>query len=289
MHTGFYNDLLYTALQVKSEFIRSDGKTELRPGTAFFVQNKLGKLCLVTNRHMLEFGYKKIGNENAGYLLNKIIANVKIKDSKSNLPNGNKELEINFESNSIKFHPDDNNDLGVIIEVKAKPITTNSNTFIDFFIPHNLIASNKYFEESLTICDFVAFPGFPKGHDSNNGNPIIRVGTIASDPRIDYSFQNSVNGSYLLYEAFSFGGSSGSPVFSFSKQTSLLDKNFFDKFRIMLIGVNVGHIPNDSSDSHSGLSYFVKSSTILELIDSDFPIKETIAEKEKEINTFKND
>jgi hypothetical protein len=98
--------------------------------------------------------------------------------------------------------------------------------------------------------------------------PILRTGTLASDPRYDYSWTNAFKGQCLAYEAFSFGGSSGSPVFALQKGPKPGAGISFPGFRdLMMIGINAGHLPTENS-GHSGISYLYKSSAIVDLIDS---------------------
>lgn len=119
-----------------------------------------------------------------------------------------------FESRWIP-HPDPNVDLAAFIlspvfdELKAQhrkptvlclvPITTS------------LTAKDSDLEE-LSGAEEVAFIGFPNGiWDSKSGLPVFRKGITASPPEIDFEGRPE-----FLIDASVFGGSSGSPVFTFS-------------------------------------------------------------------------
>ena len=137
------------------------------------------------------------------------------------------------------------------------------------------------------------------------------MGTIASDPRLDYAYdiqERYVQGAArVAYEGFSSGGSSGSPVFAIQKgfRTGVGIDAPPDFFReVKLIGINAGHFgmtvstDSESEDTenvvgeekdqkrkqvicsaekkdantsgvvgHSGISYFYKSSVVLEMIN----------------------
>ena len=134
-----------------------------------------------------------------------------------------------------------------------------------FFVPINLLATAKDYESQFSVCDFVAFPGFPEWYDKLQQRPILRSGTIASDPRYDYSFVPEYKGECVAYEAFSYGGSSGSPVFAVEKGPKPGPGISFPGFReLKLLGINAGHLNVGSSNpQHSGISYLYKSSAIL--------------------------
>lgn len=78
-------------------------------------------------------------------------------------------------------------------------------------------------------------------------------------------------GECIAYEAFSFGGSSGSPVFAIHNGFPVggaiqAGENFYRP--VMLIGINAGHLVVDGLDRHhAGISYMYKSSVILQIID----------------------
>jgi hypothetical protein len=111
------------------------------------------------------------------------------------------------------------------------------------FISYDLIATVEKITNKLSACDFVAYPGFPDWYDKLNNNPIFRSGTISSDPRFNYSHKSEFNGDCIAYEAFSFSGSSGSPVFAIQKGFPVggaiqTGENFYSP--VMLIGINAG-------------------------------------------------
>ena len=142
---------------------------------------------------------------------------------------------------------------------------------VDYFIDEQMIATKNDFEQKISVCDFVAFPGYPEWHDKATHRPIFRTGTIASDPRVDYSYKN-VKGQCVAFEAFSFGGSSGSPVFSLQKGLQPGAGISIPGFRpAMFIGINAGHLVtklHTHSDlmGHSGISYFFKAPAIVDTI-----------------------
>ena len=67
-------------------------------------------------------------------------------------------------------------------------------------------------------------------------------------------------GQCIAYEGFSSEGASGSPVFAVPKGL----RNIPNSRQGYLIGVNAGHISGQIG--HSGISYFYKSTVIMEII-----------------------
>ena len=133
-----------------------------------------------------------------------------------------------------------------------------------------MLADSENFEKDLSICDSIAFIGFPTVYDHKNNMPILRSGVISSDPRLDYSFNGKDNGHVLAYEAFSTSGSSGSPVFAIQKGIKVgngleAPDGFYRP--VMLIGINAGCFWYGPNKVHQHLSYMFKSDQIIKLID----------------------
>jgi len=266
MDHGLNNDFLYSACRVEVGFSDSNGKTITGSGTAFFAKNKTGDICLVTNRHVLDIDYKKATPKYKDFKLSSLVIHVKNKDA-SGLPTIDNKFSI-VNINEVIYHPTFENDVACIKNLTVAKMTA-LNAKADYFIPYELFAEKAKLIEKLVICDLVVFPGFPEWFDKKENRPILRTGTIASDPRYDYSFSGAFDGECVAYEAFSFSGSSGSPVFAIQKGikvgAGLTGGNYRE---IMLVGINAGHLPVSSViESHSGISYLYKSNVILDVIN----------------------
>ena len=61
MYHGLNNAFLYSAYKITAKFYDGIGNIKSGTGTCFFVKNKLEQLCLPTNRHVLDFTFKKRG------------------------------------------------------------------------------------------------------------------------------------------------------------------------------------------------------------------------------------
>lgn len=271
MYHGLSKDLLYSAYRITSVFKDDLGNSKTKSGTAFWLMNKKSQLCLITNRHMLDLNYSENDMKYKYYSIQAVNIQGKAKNKKNGLP----EDEVTFLilKPQTKFSKQYSNDVACIVDPQIiVPEGQNKNVIIDYYIPYDDISTSQYIEELLLPCDFVAFPGYPEWHDRRLGRPIFRVGTIASDPRYDYSYKSNktnVEGNCIAYEAFSFGGSSGSPVFSLQKGLKAGQGISVTGYRpSKFIGINAGHF-DTGFGNHSGISYFYKSSCILDIIDEE--------------------
>lgn len=268
MWHGLNNEFLYAAHRITAHFDRqTDKKSNTKNGTCFFVMNKRAKLCLITNRHMLDFGYPDNKQDHIGYQLSCIeIERFERNPETDKLPtNRFVDKAISIE-NSIRYSRLYEEDVACIVDPKVRT-AKDANASIDFHISYDLVATKEWLDSKLSVCDFVAFPGFPTWYDKSTYRPIMRAGTIASDPRSDYSPSGQSEGRKVAFEAFSSSGSSGSPVFAAEKGPKPGPGLHFDGYREpKLIGVNAGHLQAEFGN-HSGISYFFKASVILELIE----------------------
>jgi len=241
LNHGLNNSFLYSACRIISKF-SNKVDTIIFTGTGFFVE-KDANPYLITNRHMVDIQYMDYTNQYTGFKLIEFTIDNRRRDHVTKLPTD-------------------------IVDIKI----ANINEFVfseEFSIPFSLIATEDKINNQLSVCDFVAFPGFPDWYDKRNNIPILRTGALASDPRFNYSNTTDFKGNCIAFEAFSFGGSSGSPVFAIQKGFKVglglqVPDNFYRE--ILLIGINAGHFIT-TEGHHSGISYLYKSSEILKLIN----------------------
>lgn len=181
--------------------------------TGFFISFKYDtgeKLCLVTNRHVIE------GKSKVFFYLN----------SKS--PDG-KPVDRDFcavavditgwkEGNNFYFHPLNDPTTGKPYDLCIIPF--------DAILPQLEAAIGKqlYYEsfsedvfmtdankQSLDVIEDIIMVGYPCGlWDSINNRPIIRKGITATDPKTDYQ-----NSKQFLIDCACIQGSSGSPVLQY--------------------------------------------------------------------------
>ena len=265
MFHGLENQFLYAAYKITSVFTGGAGPDVSATGTGFFLQNRHRHVCLVTNRHMVDLHYPSSDPKHPGYKLQQLIVRGRRSGDKPGLPTEFTEFAVHPTANFL-YSSVFQNDITCLLNPPIQAINQSS-TVVDFFIPHAMVATKQDFENKLSVCDFVAFPGYPPWYDRLNERPILRTGALSSDPRSDYSFSGQYDGECVDYEAFSFGGSSGSPVFAVQKGPKPGPGISFPGFReLLFIGINAGHL-RTNTDHHSGISFFYKSSALLEIID----------------------
>ncbi|WOB73983.1 hypothetical protein [Achromobacter xylosoxidans] len=274
MYHGLTNQFLYSAYKIMATFCDEIGNRKSGTGTCFFVKNKFDEICLITNRHVLDFSFKKRDKsleESLKFKLYSIEICGKHGSIDDNYPIGDTKFSV---IPDVKFSQNQFNDIACIFPLR---VLDGGLAKIDYFVPYSFMATRHDFERELMICDFLAFPGFPEWHDKSANRPILRTGTISSDPRFDYSYGDDVKGACLAYEAFSFSGSSGSPVFAVQKGPKPGSGISFPGFReLKLVGINAGHLKvterayrdkENVANVHSGISYLYKTSAILDVID----------------------
>lgn len=258
---------LYSAYRILAKFERRDTTIAEKAGTAFVVRNQEGELCLVTNRHILDLGYSEpavtsVGAQLVGVRIEGFIASG---GDVNQLPREHVVFEIK-EVTELTFAANYDEDVACLKRPRGT-LLKGRKARLDFNLNHSDLADDAWIEANLSVCDFIVYPGFPPWYDRSENRPILRTGTIASDPRTNYSHEPTPKGRRVAYEGFSFGGSSGSPIFAtqkgFQGGAGIVVTGFRES---RLVGINAGHLPAERF-GHSGVSYFIKSSAILDLIN----------------------
>lgn len=276
MFHGLTYDAIYSAVKTTSVFESRMGEKKEAYGTSFGVIAE-GKLAIVTNRHMVDLNFGRTDSKYIEYTLTAINFEVWSRGSGNVQPETAQSLTLpisysqslldKFPNNVPLFDANSKNDVAVIFDAKLGNIDCSLNCNWDYCFVLSELATEQELIGELLPFDFLAFPGFPAGYDKIGPRPIIRGGTVACDPRFPYNFESKENGDIVLFEGFSFGGSSGSPVLALPKVRPLnVDYNAANKNRrFMIVGVNAGHIWA-TQGQHAGLSYFVRSSVIRRII-----------------------
>ncbi|MEO8087882.1 MAG: serine protease [Bacteroidota bacterium] len=262
MYHSLRNEFLYSAYKIEAHYKDTSGKELSGAGTCFFVRNKQNEICLVTNRHVIDLDFKQPTPKYKDFKLSKVIIEGKKTNPTNLLPDHPHLFEI--VPTNYFFSVDINNDLVVFKNIQ---VVAPNDAVINYIISYDLIATKEKIETGIKVGDFVSFPGFPEWHDKKENRPILRSGTISSDPRYNYSDNKTVFGDCIAYEAFSTGGSSGSPVFALQRGFLGGDIVWPDARELLLVGINAGHLRTEKEGYHAGISYLYKSQCLLELIN----------------------
>ena len=269
MFHNLSNDTLYMAVKLTASFmVPTVEKPYGKCGTGFFVYDSNRELWLVTNRHILEADYGKAGAEFRSAQLTDLKIATFVWPITKQLQRAHRVIPTPVTLTvdpvllqNLLFPANRDEDVACL---RCGTLRTQSgdSALLGNVWSLSVLADDDWIEDNLEVCDFVAFPGYPPWHDKLDGRPILRTGTIASDPRTNYSNLPTSLGRRVAYEAFSFDGSSGSPVIAVLKTDPSLPA---DGRRPKVIGINAGRLLAEYS-THSGISYFIKSSAILELL-----------------------
>lgn len=256
---GLNNKYLYAAKKVIVQWNNGTNTVEMR-GTGFFI-SKDTDVFFVTNRHVVEPGYSDLAYK--GFTVTDFKVESYESFNAAGLPDVLKsETIVNW--NEFKFDVNHENDVACL----KNPKTMGKMT-INVAIPYSMVATEQWLSDKLSVCDSIAYPSFPEWYDRQNNTPIFRMGTIASDPRMNYSYvPEAPIASRIAYEGFSTGGASGSPIFAIQRGFPIGDglsapEGFYRE--VKLIGINAGHF--QEQEGHSGISYLYKSSVIHDIID----------------------
>lgn len=241
-------EFLYAAHKISIIF--SDGIKDIRGfGTCFIIDIGTSIPYIITNRHVIDKTYRQISHK---YNLFKPMS-IQIEGRNSE----DKKYQIDINPNAqVYYHSNYNNDVAVILPVDMGNQTSRFHFHFDLgHLPtENLL-------NQIVPSDVVCFSGFPNTHDKLMDRPIMRCGTIASDPRFSYSWNKENNGDCIAYEGFSSDGASGSPVLALARG---FIGHQVDARPGCLIGINAGHVPGELG--HSGISYFYKATILLDII-----------------------
>lgn len=240
---------LYAAYKVEAE--HSDNAENKKSGvaTAFILEIAKGVPWIVTNRHVVDRDYRQATAKYKDFSLNRFLITGRRPDDSVYT------LQLHEDAEQY-FHEDKENDV-VLIQARGY-LEEPKNLHWHFRIEH--LANAEVFK-TVDPFDLICYSGFPSQHDKLGDRPIIRSGRIASDPQYNYSWDDKPHGQCVTYEGFSSEGASGSPVFAPPRGMQSISNSRHG----YLIGVNAGHIPNTTG--HSGISYFYKSTVILEIIE----------------------
>lgn len=272
MDTGIGTANLYTASRVTGQFLYAPSNKRYGvSGTGFIATLADDRAVLVTNRHIVDHVWAEPSK--AGSVLERLDVTVWRDNATTQ--------ELSLSPHAISVHPDPTIDVAAAIIDAASTVITASpqNVVIGYNIPWFYLHDRyQQYANLLEAGEPVMFPGYPEWFDHLAGRPIMRTGAIVSDPQFDYRYtdgppDNADGNRQIAFDAFSFSGNSGSPVFVALRGletkaaggfTLTYDGTFHPS---LLIGINAGHL-SDRTGQHAGLSRMFKTSAIIELLQT---------------------
>lgn len=244
--------LLYIAYKLEITFSDEIENTKVGTGTAFLLASG-NRPILVTNRHVVDLDYTAPDARYKNFRISQLLIYGRSAEDERYV--------IHLDpKRPFAFPEARENDVACLIDIQGQAPSQS------FQMHHHALvadlATRQEFAETLWPGDQVYFSGFPSVHDKLEQRPILRAGVIASDPKHNYSTTGRYEGDRVAYEAMSTPGASGSPVYATARGINGIHNHVR---RDMIVGINTGHIKGET-DTHSGMSYFIKSTAILEVL-----------------------
>jgi hypothetical protein len=253
MYSAPHREFIYGSYKLVVGFADNVGNMPTIRGTCFFLATKT-ELALVTNRHMLDYRY---GHADARESMHVVAINVVGKTK-----GGHTYSLPLLPQQEPRFARKRENDIACFINPRV--LGDAAVTIFHHFDVEGL-AREQYFAESLLPGEQIFFAGYPEQYDRLADRPLMRSGIIASDPRYPYSSTGKDEGDRIAYEGFSSEGASGSAVWASSRSF----EGYHNARAGAIVGVNGGHYNAEYGGHHTGISFFYKSSAILELLAPD--------------------
>lgn len=216
-----------TEIDIPSQLVLSTVRlqTESSVGTGFFYKMRIEKNgdfkpVIITNRHVLE------GADELELTLRCKSEDGMIKQV----------FPITSLQGSVTFHPNPDIDLAAFAIPGLFRIATGMGLIPEtYFLDENAIPTEEEVEKLTPIEDVIVI-GYPNGlWDNVNVRPLVRRGITASDYKLNYDGEPK-----FIIDSAIFPGSSGSPVFLYTKGT-YNDGNgniILGGLRVKLLGIN---------------------------------------------------
>jgi len=262
--------VVFSICRIRVTFVDDLGNEKMITGTGFWVTSAKGTDALVTNKHNLDPKIK-FGNDTK-YETKKVEIELRKYKPPSSFSNETKFFEVSIPDSKILFHP--SADAAIIAETKYKNIQDDYACQIN--IKESDLANEQFFKGNVSLMDIASFIGFPgnsksKWWDQHWNLGIARSVNIASHPGIPFTHADITTDNTTLVSGLSFSGSSGSVVMLHAKGIKLGEGipggNYI---AAKVLGIMSGHWDDSSAQppmfTHSGLSYFTRASSIIELL-----------------------
>lgn len=265
--SGIDQTVMLAVSRVRMTFESPSGRPQLGWGTGFWIRTDPGQPALVTNRHNMD---PRLLFDNEDLRLAKFEVELRRKEGKSFFPQ-TKFLQVTNLDATFHHRTAD-------VSLLASPRFAEEDGDYGFpeIIRQSDLADQPFFADKVAAMDIASFIGFPgkRGRgwwDQLWNMPIARVAYIASWPTIPFTHHDLKTTDVTLVSGFSFSGSSGSPVILHQK--GIRTAPGFDNPAYVgprVIGIMSGHWNEPSHEPemlrHTGLSYFTRSTAILQLL-----------------------
>lgn len=284
---GLSRAVLSSISKIRTTFIDRLGNRKCGVGTGVWLHHAAtGNATFVTNRHNVDVSLHPAPPH--GFVLDRIEIEFKTSSGRQE----ETAFYVVKNPNAMVMHP------SADVALLSKPdfdLPPDWRTRFHFrtLTVDAWLANQLFFAQTIGCGAELVFVGYPQIFcDQRRALPIARHAIIASEPSEGF-VHNSISMSHaVLVSGLSFGGGSGSPVFCVSRGLKINTDNgsakTSDYCPTQLVGIMTGHfqesnynprlakegaLTTDLSvgvgselEKHSGLSYFTKSTAILEIL-----------------------
>jgi hypothetical protein len=263
--SGIHSSIFTAVCRLRITFHDGIGNQKTILGTGFWCKLDQGN-ALVTNKHNLD-PRLKLGDDTV-FLLSRVEVQLRRMVGAQLFPE-TAFFEVQNVNDVVRLHA-----AADVAALLNPTFDAEGFGFNWFSLPD--IADQNYLANSASAMDIASFIGFPglngnQWWDEQWQTPIARVSNIASWPASPFINAGIKTGNVCLVSGLSFSGSSGSPIVLHEKGIrvggGLTGGNYIAP---KVIGIMSGHWWGTESPGdmffHSGLSYFTRSTSILELL-----------------------
>ena len=226
-------------------------------GSGFWISTKAG-LVFATNRHIVDLEYSNEKYVGKGYQL----SSVEILAFDANGAWG----RLIVKNADIYTYEDYGIDIALLKIVSVKNPEKINVTPAEL----EVIGDNEFQSDQLEWGAQVSFTSFQPWRDTKSERPILRTGILSSDPKHPFEYEGCERKDVHLLEAFSFDGSSGSPVIANARGINTGAGLSGGNFRpATIIGIMTGHLLNKETEPyrvHTGLSFCHRSVLLLKMV-----------------------
>ncbi len=262
------------AQRIRCHFTDDIGNQKTIIGSGFFLELNESNHAFVTNKHNLDASLK-MGEETTLKLKSVEIELRKI----TNTEETEYSREVKFCHANFQAFVHKSSDVALISCEFLKEDIDNNFCFPKLIKIKDL-ADQNHFEKHVNVFDTASFIGFPgtsssQWWDTRLNMAIARTITISSMPHIPFINEAIKTSNALVVNGLSFSGSSGSLVASHSKGIKTGNGMSGGEYvEPKIIGIMSGHWWDENSTpemfKHSGLSYITRSTSIIDILTSDF-------------------
>lgn len=265
-----YDGLFLATLRLECIFKDDIGNQKTACGTGFALTHR-NNFVFATNRHMVD---PRIFDEKTKLKLSEMFLWCR-RTSSPTVNSSPERFAVGLPQASVTLHS--TADVAIISNIQLFD-SGNNKPIINPILEESL-ASAEFFSNDIGVGDSCVFIGYPSNKsnqpwwDTALGLPIVRLANIASYPRIDFTNEAIKSSHARLVTGLSFSGSSGSPILNLGGQFRTKEGfiSLPGAITPKIIGIMAGHWWDDNKQTpemlrHTGLSYFISSLAILELL-----------------------